>query len=237
MGSTSEVVDARAGSAGVRCRGLSKSYGDRSVLTDVTFAVQPGEVVAVTGVSGSGKSTLLLALAGLLAPDVGEVTIGATDLWALGDDGRTSFRLEHIGLVFQFGQLVGELTTIDNVCLPLLLRGQGRVEASAAAHALLTELGIADVAGHYPHQLSGGQEQRAAIARALVVSPSVVLADEPTGSLDSAASEAVLTRLLDAARARRAAVVLVTHDERIAGAADRAVRLHDGRIVSDTARR
>lgn len=231
MSSTSELHDSQQRSAGVHCRGVSKAFRHRPVLTGISFSVEPGEVVAVTGASGSGKSTLLLVLAGLLVPDGGEVTIDGTDIWGLGADERTSFRLGHIGLVFQFGQLVGELTTLDNIRLPLLLSGRDRSQATVAAQALIEELGIAEVAGHYPHQLSGGQEQRAAIARALVLNPSVVLADEPTGALDSTASQAVLGLLLDAARARGAAVVLVTHDDRVANTADRQVHLLDGRLV------
>lgn len=228
----SEVRDDRPRSVGVRCRGLSKAYRHRPVLSDMALSAEPGEVVAVTGASGSGKSTLLLILAGLLAPESGEITIDGTDIWGLGEDERTSFRLAHIGLVFQFGQLVGELTTLDNVRLPLLLSGRDRGSATATAHGLLEELGLEEVAGHYPHQLSGGQEQRTAIARALALDPVVVLADEPTGALDTAASRAVLGLLLEAARARDATVVIATHDDRIADSADRRLHLSDGRLVT-----
>ncbi|MGC5627849.1 ABC transporter ATP-binding protein [Georgenia sp. Z1344] len=236
--STSESLTSRllgAPSSGIVCRGISKAYGPDLVLSSVDLAVDGGEVVAVTGSSGSGKTTLLLTLAGLLLPDSGEVEISGRSLFMLDDDARTTLRRQHIGLIFQFGQLVAELTATENVMLPLLLDGATKIDARRRARKLFDELGIGDVTNHYPHQLSGGQQQRVAIGRALITNPSVVLADEPTGSLDSGASEAVLDLLILSASTRGAAVVLVTHDASVAARTSRQVHVRDGRVTSTTA--
>lgn len=194
------------------------------VLDRVSFHAAD-EVVAVTGSSGSGKTTLLLCLAGILEPSAGAISVDGQPLTGVGADERSRVRRERLGLVFQYSELVAELTLTENVALPLELLGESRRGATRAARDLLAELGIEDVAGRFPAQVSGGQAQRAAVGRALVHRPAVVLADEPTGSLDAANAATVLRLLLGAARSRRAAVVLVTHDPDVAAHADREVNL------------
>jgi putative ABC transport system ATP-binding protein len=194
------------------------------VLDRVSFRAVD-EVVAVTGSSGSGKTTLLLCLAGILQPSAGAIAVGGEPLTGVGADERSRIRRERLGLVFQYSELVAELTLAENIALPLELLGEPRRAATQAARDLLAELGIDDVAGRYPAQVSGGQAQRAAVGRALIHRPAVVLADEPTGSLDAVNAEKVLRLLLAAARSRGAAVVLVTHDREVAAHADREVNL------------
>lgn len=197
---------------------------ERPVLESISFTAG-SEIVAVTGSSGSGKSTLLLCLAGILVPQTGRIAVAGQRLDGAAADERSSIRRQHLGLVFQFSELVAELTLAENVALPLELLGSRRRAAAAAAHELLEELGIGELAGRYPAQVSGGQAQRAAVARALVHAPAVVLADEPTGALDVENAARVLELLLTAARRRGTAVVLVTHDPLVAARADRAVDL------------
>jgi putative ABC transport system ATP-binding protein len=192
--------------------------------------VGAGEVVAVTGPSGSGKSTLLHCLAGIVRPDAGHVRYRDIELSALTEAGRTRLRREHFGVVFQFGQLVPELTAVENVALPLLLAGQRRTDSIRLAREWLERLDAGDVAGLRPGALSGGELQRVAVARALVNRPAVVFADEPTGALDSVAAEKVLGILLSEARSLRAAVVVVTHDNWVAAHAGREVLLRDGQV-------
>jgi putative ABC transport system ATP-binding protein len=194
------------------------------VLDRVSFRAVD-EVVAVTGSSGSGKTTLLLCLAGILQPSAGAIAVGGEPLTGVGADERSRIRRQRLGLVFQYSELVAELTLAENIALPLELLGESRRAATQAARDLLAELGIDDVAGRYPAQVSGGQAQRAAVGRALIHRPAVVLADEPTGSLDAVNAEKVLRLLLAAARSRGAAVVLVTHDREVAAHADREVNL------------
>jgi putative ABC transport system ATP-binding protein len=194
------------------------------VLDRVSFHAMD-EVVAVTGSSGSGKTTLLLCLAGILQPRGGAIAVGGEPLTGVGPDERSRIRRERLGLVFQYSELVAELTLVENIALPLELLGESRRAATHAARDLLAELGIDDVAGRHPAQVSGGQAQRAAVGRALIHRPAVVLADEPTGSLDAANADKVLRLLLAAARSRGAAVVLVTHDREVAAHADREVNL------------
>jgi len=184
----------------------------------------------VTGPSGSGKSTLLLCLAGIIVPTSGSVHLGGVDLRALGERGRATLRRESVGIVFQYGTLVPELTGEENVALPLLLSGQPRREAIGQAREWLGRLGVDSVGATTAARMSGGERQRVALARALVVRPRVVLADEPTGALDSVASDLVATELVAAARDAGAAVVLVTHDARVAAHADREVHLWDGQV-------
>lgn len=209
---------------------LEYSYRRNAALRGVSLRLKPGEVVAVTGASGCGKSTLLHCAAGILAPDVGAVQVDGQDLSELPDERRAALRRTKIGIVLQFGQLVPDLPLIDNVALPLLLGGHERGEAHVSAMDWLEQVGIAEDAEAVPAELSGGQTQRAAVARALITGPSVVLADEPTGSLDSRAGQELLDVLLKAARYRGSALLMVTHDNLVAASADREIRLRDGVI-------
>jgi putative ABC transport system ATP-binding protein len=193
-------------------------------------AVERGEVVAVMGPSGSGKSTLLHCLAGILVPDEGEVRLAGRRVDTLGEAERSALRRDRFGFVFQFGQLVPELTAEENVALPLMLAGTGRGAALREARSWFGRLDIAGLERRRSGQLSGGQTQRVALARGLVARPEVVFADEPTGSLDSLAGEQVMELLTCAARSEGTTVVLVTHDARVAAYADREVTVRDGRI-------
>jgi putative ABC transport system ATP-binding protein len=208
---------------------LHRTFGSTPALAGAGLEVRPGELVAVLGASGSGKSTLLHCLAGLTRPDAGTVDYRGTDVWAMSDAARSALRRSQFGFVFQFGQLVPELTLLENTALPLRLNGLRRRPAEQRAREWLDRLEIADLAGQRPGELSGGQGQRGAIARALVTEPAVVFADEPTGALDSLQGERVMALLSSAARDSGAAVVLVTHDMRVAAYADREVVVHDGR--------
>lgn len=214
---------------------LKHSFGQTEALRDIDLDVHPGEVLAVMGPSGSGKSTLLHCLAGILAPEHGTVAYaprGQTPLTisGLGEAERSRLRLTDFGFVFQFGQLLPELTALDNVSLPLLLGGTKRSEARNRSADLLEQLGLAGFTAKLPGELSGGQAQRVAIARALATSPTVLFADEPTGSLDSLAAENVLTLMLDLVRQSGTTVVMITHDARTAAYADREVIVRDGRL-------
>ena len=215
------------------CRGVTHHYDGPLVLQGVDLDVLEGEVVAVTGPSGSGKSTLLLALAGILVPTSGSVQLDGIDLRALGEQGRAALRRQKVGVVFQYGTLVPELTAEENVAMPLLLSGRPRRDAIAQARTSLAQLGVDHVGASTAAQMSGGERQRVALARALVTRPRAVLADEPTGALDSVASDLVATELVAAARDAGAAVVLVTHDARVAAHADREVHLWDGQVDAD----
>jgi putative ABC transport system ATP-binding protein len=211
--------------------GLHMSFGSTEALRGAELEVAPGEVVAVMGPSGSGKSTLLHCLAGILVPDSGEVHLDGTRLDRLSEAQRSAVRLARFGFVFQFGDLVPELTLGENVALPLRLAGTDRRTASEAAREALAALGVAEVADRRAAEASGGQVQRAAVARALEHSPAVVLADEPTGALDTLTGELVLEALVDAAVRRGCAVVLVTHEPRVAAYAHREVVVRDGRMA------
>jgi len=214
----------------LEARSLSKAFGRTEALRGVSFAVEEQETVAVTGRSGSGKSTLLLCLAGVLRPEAGEVSYGGRQLEAMSEAERTRLRRREFGLVLQFGQLVPELSAVANVALPLLLERHDRAASRRSALGWLERLGALDLAEARPGELSGGEAQRVAVARALVTSPRVVFADEPTGALDTVSGERVLDALLAASRDAGAAVVLVTHDNRVAARADREVVLADGQV-------
>jgi putative ABC transport system ATP-binding protein len=208
---------------------LHKSFGPTNALAGASMSVQAGEVVSVMGPSGSGKSTMLHCLAGIVAPDRGTVHYAGTELGSLSDGARSALRRTDFGFVFQFGQLVPELTCLENVALPLRLAGVPRRTAEADATEWLSRLEVTDVAGKRPGEVSGGQGQRVAVARALVGGPKVVFADEPTGALDSLNGEMVMNLLVTAAKEAGAAVVLVTHEPRVAAYADREVIVRDGR--------
>ncbi|MFG3714012.1 ABC transporter ATP-binding protein [Micromonospora sp. NPDC047730] len=208
---------------------LHRSFGPTRALDGASLRVHEGEVLAVMGSSGSGKSTLLHCLAGIVRPDSGRVLFAGRDLATLTDAERSALRRESFGFVFQFGQLVPELTCLENVALPLRLDRVGRREAERRAAEWLDRLEVAEVAGKRPGEVSGGQGQRVAVARALVTRPRVVFADEPTGALDSLNGERVMRLLTAAARETGAAVVLVTHEARVAAYSDREVVVRDGR--------
>ncbi|MFF0311026.1 ABC transporter ATP-binding protein [Streptosporangium sp. NPDC004379] len=216
----------------LEARALRKSFGRTTALDGASVEIGEGEVVAVTGPSGSGKSTLLHCLAGIVRPEAGEVLFAGRRLDTLDEDARTRLRRENFGVVFQFGELVPELTAEENVVLPLLFGGRGRQESLEAARAWLERLDVAGCARQRPAELSGGQLQRVAVARALAAEPRVVFADEPTGALDSLAGERVMGELVGAVRESRATLVVVTHDNRVAAYADREIALRDGRVVA-----
>lgn len=216
-------------------RDLHHSFGPTDALRGIDLDVHAGEVLAVMGPSGSGKSTLLHCLAGVLTPDSGTVTYSPVNrpprnIGELSEEDRSRLRLTDFGFVFQFGQLLPELNAVDNVSLPLLLAGIKRPEALRRSTELLERLDLAAMSGKLPGELSGGQAQRVAVARALVTAPTILFADEPTGSLDSLASENVLTLMLELVREAGTTVVMITHDPRSAAYADREVIVRDGTI-------
>jgi putative ABC transport system ATP-binding protein len=219
----------------LEARGLTKSYESGTqtltVLRDVNFTIRDGEFVAIIGPSGSGKTTLLGLLAGLDVPSAGTVILDGADLAALDEDARARLRGEKVGFVFQSFQLIPTLTALENVQVPLELRGERH--AGHRARDLLARVGLAERTHHYPVQLSGGEQQRVAIARAFSNSPKVLFADEPTGNLDASTGGRVVELLESLNREDGTTLVLVTHDQAIAGRARRVVRLHDGAVISD----
>jgi len=212
----------------IGARGVVKSFGRTPALRGADVRVAAGEILAVMGPSGSGKSTLLHCLAGIFPPDEGEITFDGRRLDRMSESRRTELRRTAFGFVFQFGQLVPELTATDNIALPLLLGRVRRKAAYQAAAEWLTRLGLEGKGDRRTGELSGGEAQRVAVARALVTGPRVLFADEPTGSLDSLAGERVMDLLTSLAREQGATVVLVTHDVRVAAYADRQVMVRDG---------
>src|SRR6478736_1633964 len=208
---------------------LVKSFGQTPALLGADLSVDAGEIVAVLGPSGSGKSTLLHCAAGILQADAGSVRYSGAELTTMSDQQRSSLRRNAFGFIFQFGQLIGELTCRENVALPLRLAGQGRQQAETAADEWLDRLDVVGVANQRPTEISGGQGQRVAVCRALVTDPRVIFADEPTGALDSLQGERVMTQLVAAVRTSGAALVLVTHEPRLAAYSDREVLVRDGR--------
>ncbi|WP_432825214.1 ABC transporter ATP-binding protein [Dactylosporangium sp. CA-092794] len=215
----------------LRAEDLHKTFGATPALAGASMSVAAGEIVAVMGPSGSGKSTMLHCLAGIIRPDAGRVWYRGQELSALSDARRSALRRGEFGFVFQFGQLVPELTCLENVALPLRLDGTRRREAERRAREWLSRLEIDDVAGKRPGEVSGGQGQRVAVARALVTGARVVFADEPTGALDSLNGERVMRLFTAAARDSGAAVVLVTHEARVAAYSDREIVVRDGRAL------
>jgi lipoprotein-releasing system ATP-binding protein len=226
------------GDALVHAEGVTKSYGDRvltHVLHGIDLEIRAGEFVALTGPSGSGKSTLLNLIGLLDRPSGGEIELQGRSTAMLDDRARTRLRARKLGFIFQFHHLLPAFTAVENVEMPLLAdRGRRDPEMRQRATALLAAVGLSDRLAFPATDLSGGQQQRVAIARALVASPPLVLADEPTGNLDSQSSEQVLRLLREFNKARSTAFLIVTHDERIAERCDRTVHMVDGRIVSDT---
>ncbi|MFF3176320.1 ABC transporter ATP-binding protein [Streptomyces sp. NPDC057900] len=220
----------------ITATGLTKRYGRTEALRGASVELHAGEILAVTGASGSGKSTLLHCLAGIVRPDEGTVGYGDEQLGPASEARLSELRRTDFGVVFQFGQLIPELTALDNVALPLLLAGTGRAKARRTADSWLERFGVRGQAELRPGELSGGQSQRVALARALITGPKAVFADEPTGALDSLAGEQVMTALVHAARESGTAVLLITHDAQIAAYADREVWLRDGAVHSGATR-
>jgi putative ABC transport system ATP-binding protein len=221
----------------IRLEHVSKSYQEgtetRSVLRDTNVAIEAGQLVAIRGRSGSGKSTLLNLLAGLDVPTTGDVFVEEACLNRLSAKGRTVFRRDRLGFVFQFFNLIPTLPVLENVLLPVVLERRPSGNDRQHALELLTSVGLADRLSNNMHQLSGGELQRVAVARALVLQPPVLLADEPTGNLDSATGAALLRLLKQTCKQRGTTIVMVTHDRHAAGIADRLLSLRDGRIASD----
>ena len=216
----------------IKAEGISKSFGPLEVLRGIDLTVRSGEVVSIVGRSGAGKTTLLQILGTLERPDGGRLEVGGVDVLRLGDRELSRFRCLHVGFVFQFHQLLPEFTAEENVMLPALIAGRGRREARGRAAELLSYLGLSDRAGHRPAELSGGEKQRVAVARALVNGPDVVFADEPSGSLDSLHKRELHGLFFDLRRDTGQTFVIVTHDAELAQMSDRAIRMADGRIVA-----
>ena len=208
---------------------MSDATGTLTILHDISFELAPRESVAIVGASGSGKSTLLSLLAGLDVPSAGQVVVAGTELFALDEDARAALRAQQMGFVFQSFQLLAHLTALENVMLPLEL--MGRPDARSAATEMLQRVGLAERLRHYPRVLSGGEQQRVALARAFVVRPALLLADEPTGSLDFATGEKVMELMFALNREAGTTLVLVTHDAAIATRCDRQLRIEAGRLV------
>ncbi len=221
--------------AALTLTGLTRSYISAGkpleVLKSVDLEVQPGEIVGLIGPSGSGKSSLLHAAGLLERPNAGKVVVGGVDTSRMRDSARTRLRLGAIGFVYQFHHLLPELTALDNVALPQMIAGKSRAEARARAAELLERMGLAGRAHHQPAQLSGGEQQRVAISRALANKPRLILADEPTGNLDPATSGSVFQALFDLARIQGVAAVIATHNLELAGFMDRVFALKDGHLV------
>ena len=224
----------RATAEALRAEGLGKRVplpsGELTILDGVGFTIAKGEAVAIVGASGSGKSTLLSLLAGLDVPSDGQVKLDGAALSSLDEDGRAKVRGEKVGFVFQSFQLLPSLTALENVMLPLELRGDD--DAEGPARAILAQVGLGERLGHYPRQLSGGEQQRVALARAFVTRPAVLFADEPTGNLDTQTGQAIVDLLFALNRESGTTLVLVTHDERLAARCDRILRLAAGRLVN-----
>jgi putative ABC transport system ATP-binding protein len=221
----------------IAVHGVSKrvadATGELTILSDISFTLGPRESAAIVGASGSGKSTLLTLIAGLDVPSEGRVLLGGHDLFALDEDARAAVRAQTLGFVFQSFQLLGSLTALENVMLPLELLG--RADARRQATEMLRRVGLGERLSHYPKVLSGGEQQRVALARAFVVRPAVLLADEPTGSLDFATGERVMELMLELNREAGTTLVLVTHDRGIAQRCQRQLHIEAGRLVETIA--
>jgi putative ABC transport system ATP-binding protein len=212
-------------------KSVTDSTGTLDILRDIDFTLAPKETAAIVGASGSGKSTLLSIIAGLDTPSRGTVRLAGEDLFGMDEDQRAALRARKVGFVFQSFQLLGNLTALENVMLPLELAG--RKDSRKAAGEMMARVGLAERLGHYPRVLSGGEQQRVALARAFVVQPAVLLADEPTGSLDFATGETVMALMFDLNREQGTTLVLVTHDRSIATRCERRITIEAGRIVPE----
>lgn len=215
----------------IQVRDISKSYDTLRVLSDITLDIDRGEIVSIVGPSGAGKTTLLQIIGTLDRPDGGRVMYDGVDVLSMKDRELARFRNGNIGFVFQFHQLLPEFTMLENIAIPAMIGGKKRTEAFAEARRLIDYLGLGDRAGHKPAELSGGERQRAAVARALVNNPRVVLADEPSGSLDSHNRHELHRLFFDLRRDMGQTFVIVTHDESLAGECDRVIHMRDGHIT------
>ena len=214
----------------IEAKDLHKSFGTLEVLKGVNLSVQQGEILAIIGKSGAGKTTLLQILGTLDSPTRGEVRINGQDVFRLGEKDLATFRNRHIGFIFQFHQLLPEFTALENVMMPALIAGEARKVSQARAEQLLTDLGLRERLHHKPNALSGGEKQRVAAARALMMSPAVILADEPTGSLDEANKQELNRLLLHLREQYQQTIIIVTHDKDLTSIADRVVEIMDGSI-------
>lgn len=210
---------------------INKSFGTLQVLKDICFTATGAEVVSIVGASGAGKSTLLQILGSLSKPDSGTVEIDGVDIYSLSPGELARFRNRHIGFVFQFNNLLPEFTAQENVMIPALIAGRSRREASEAAAALLSELGLGERLEHKPSELSGGEQQRVAVARALVNAPAVLFADEPSGNLDSRTKEELHRMFFDLRDRHGVTIVIVTHDRDLAALSDRVLEMRDGQFI------
>ncbi len=217
----------------LRCEEITVNFGSTTALDHVSLNIEAGETVSIMGASGSGKSTLLQCLAGLRAPESGGVWFDGQALHEMSEKRRSQVRLRDFGFVFQFGELVPELSLLENVALPVWMSGTSRSKANQDASDALERFGIGELADRRPSDVSGGEQQRAAVARALVHRPTVVFADEPTGALDSVNAQTVLEALTEQARAQGSAVVMVTHEARLASFCDREIIVRDGAVIGD----
>lgn len=213
---------------------LNKSYGSLHVLKDISLSIKKGEIMAIVGPSGAGKTTLLQIISTLDYSDSGTIKYNGVDISSLSDNKKSSFRNKNIGFVFQFHQLLPEFTSLENVMMPALIGGSSKKAAKEKAMMLLEELGLGSRINHKPSELSGGEKQRVAVARALINAPDVVFADEPTGSLDSKNREEIQQIFCDLKQRHNQTFVIVTHDSSLASIADRIVTMKDGKIVNIT---
>ena len=214
----------------IQVKDIHKSFGDLEVLKGVNLKVEKGEIVAIIGKSGAGKTTLLQIIGTLDRPTKGQVLIEGTDVFTMKDRELAAFRNRHIGFIFQFHQLLPEFTALENVCIPAMIAREKESEYKVRATQLLTELGLKDRMNHKPNELSGGEKQRAAAARALMMKPDIILADEPTGSLDTQNKKELSDLLLQLRKQYGQTILLVTHDKELAAIADRTIEIVDGVI-------
>ena len=214
----------------IEVQDIHKSFGELEVLKGVSLRVEKGEIVAIVGKSGAGKTTLLQIIGTLDRPTSGKVVIDGEDVFALGEKQLAAFRNKHIGFIFQFHQLLPEFTALENVCIPAMIAREKEAEYKPRAEKLLRELGLADRMGHKPNELSGGEKQRVAAARALMMAPDIILADEPTGSLDTQNKKELSELLLRLRKEYGQTILLVTHDKELAGIADRVIEIVDGKM-------
>ena len=215
----------------IEAKGIEKSFGSLKVLKGLDFSADAAELVAIMGASGAGKSTLLQILGTLSKPDAGSLVIDGTDVLSLGRNAMSDFRCRKIGFVFQFHHLLPEFTSLENVMIPALIAGMGKADAKAKAIDLLSKLGLSERLKHKPSELSGGEQQRVAIARALINGPAVLLADEPSGNLDSATKADLHKLFLDLRKDFGQTIIIVTHDPELAAICDRTLNMKDGQFI------